>query len=93
MELFFKHILYFLPIGYVHNMIRRKAINRLMNPIETRRTELSSFPLEMKHLISTLPTLVFSLRLPPFLNWKEEKKLEVFEISHLLFLGHQVWRG
>lgn len=71
-------------------MIRRKAINRLMNPVETRRTKLSSFPLEMNHLISALSTLVFSLRLPPFLNWKEEKKLEVFEIAHLLFLGHQV---
>lgn len=46
---------------------------------------LSSIPLEMKHLINTLHTLVFNWRLPPFFNWLEEKKLEVFEISHLLY--------
>lgn len=86
MELFFKHILYFFPISCIYNMIRRKAINRLMSPIE--KGELSS-------LLSSgdegfdrrSPALLFSLRLPPFLNWKVENELEVFEISHLLFRG------
>lgn len=58
-----------------------------MNPIKTSWTNAFFFPSGDETFSKYFAYSGFQFETAAFLNWKEEKKLEVFEISHLRSMG------